>query len=648
MPTYLHPGVYIEEIPSGAKTIEGVGTSTAAFIGYTTRGPLDTPLLLLNFDDYRRRYGGIRDLGAGDFGDAMGFSVAAFFQNGGTKAYVVRLARGTAENPLRSARAYIRRPNPPGSTDALEFTAVNEGQWANGLIVRVTPKPGNPALFTVSVGRLDDRGNLRPEETYSDVSMDSASPRFIEAVLNGVSPNVSVDVTPLAGLTPPAGWTLTGTSTSDDLAGADLDLPALPPATTRTLAIALDGNPNITINIPDEDFTDRLGDLAAAIQAAVRNGPTVTTPRRTGFTAVAAGNRLVLTSGTREASSAVVVDGAVGLASTLGLGTANGGTEQSGQQRIDARVNGTDAELADGADGVEAQDPAYDITFSALVKVRDVNIVCLPGKAWDANGQAAIQMAIGHAEDTANRMVIVDPPPGTELTTEQSVTDLGLPTSTYSVLYYPWVRVANPFYDEEENPGVQPTLLVPPSGYAAGMWSKIDGRRGVWKAPAGVETNLLGLSALRFDVGDGEQDQLNPLGVNALRKLPGFGHVIWGTRTLSTRANPEWRYVPVRRTAIFIEQSVYNSIQWAVFEPNDHKLWASLRSNIDAFMNGLWRSNAFQGEKASDAYFVRCNLGDTMTQADIDRGQVIVIVGFAPLKPAEFVIVRIQQKVAQQ
>jgi uncharacterized protein len=646
MPTYLHPGVYIEEIPSGAKTIEGVGTSTAAFIGYTTKGPLDTPLLLLNFDDYRRRYGGIRDLGAGDLGDALGFSVAAFFQNGGTKAYVVRLARGTVGNPLTSARGYIRRPNPPGSTDALEFTAINQGQWANGLIVRVTPKPGNPALFTVSIGRLDDRGNLRPEETYSDVSMDSASPRFIEAVLNGVSPNVSVDVTPLAGLTPPAAWTapLIGTSTSGDLTGAALDLSAAS-AVNRTLTMALD-TVSFNIVVPAEDFTGRLADLAAAIQAAVRSGAAA--ERRTNFTAVALGNQLVLTSGTRGTASSAVVDGAVGVAPTLELGTANGGTEQSGQQRLDARVNGTDAELADGADGVEAQDPAYDTTFSALVKVRDINIICLPGKAWDAAGQAAIQFAIGHAEDTASRMVIVDPPAGTELTTEQSVSDLGLPTSTYSVLYYPWVRVANPFYDEDENPGVQPTLLVPPSGYAAGMWSKIDGRRGVWKAPAGVETNLLGLSALRFDVGDGEQDQLNPLGVNALRKLPGFGHVIWGTRTLSTRANPEWRYVPVRRTAIFIEQSIYNSIQWAVFEPNDHKLWASLRSNIDAFMNGLWRSSAFQGEKASDAYFVRCNLGDTMTQADIDRGQVIVIVGFAPLKPAEFVIVRIQQKVAQQ
>lgn len=131
------------------------------------------------------------------------------------------------------------------------------------------------------------------------------------------------------------------------------------------------------------------------------------------------------------------------------------------------------------------------------------------------------------------------------------------------------------------------------------------------------------------------------------RGLPSFGAVIWGARTLATNAEPPWRYIPVRRTAIMIEQSIYNGIQWAVFEPNDHRLWSSLRVNVGAFMDNLFRAGAFQGEKASDAYFVRCGLGDTMAQDDIDRGQVIVVVGFAPLKPAEFVIVRIQQKTQQ-
>jgi len=130
--------------------------------------------------------------------------------------------------------------------------------------------------------------------------------------------------------------------------------------------------------------------------------------------------------------------------------------------------------------------------------------------------------------------------------------------------------------------------------------------------------------------------------------MPGVGPVIWGSRTLATKAHPEWRYVPVRRTAIMIEQSIYEGIQWAIFEPNKHSLWSSLRANIDSFMNGLFRAGAFQGEKALDACFVRCGLGNTMTQGDIDRGQVIIQVGFAPLKPAEFVIVSIQQRVGQE
>jgi hypothetical protein len=247
-----------------------------------------------------------------------------------------------------------------------------------------------------------------------------------------------------------------------------------------------------------------------------------------------------------------------------------------------------------------------------------------------------------------NRVVIIDPPPGLELDQAATVTGLSLPSSTYSVLYYPWVKVANPFYHAEMNPTADKTVDVAPSSFAAGMWSRIDGKRGVWKAPAGMGAGLIGAAGLKYIIEDGEQDQLNPLGVNCFRNMPGGGRVIWGARTLATKADPEWRYVPVRRTAIMIEQSIYNGIQWAVFEPNDHRLWSALRGNIGGFMNSLFRVGAFQGEKASDAYFVRCGLGDTMTQTDIDAGQVIVIVGFAPLKPAEFVIVRIQQKVNQQ
>jgi phage tail sheath protein FI len=179
----------------------------------------------------------------------------------------------------------------------------------------------------------------------------------------------------------------------------------------------------------------------------------------------------------------------------------------------------------------------------------------------------------------------------------------------------------------------------------AGLYASIDGRRGVWKAPAGTEAGLAGVVSLADQVSDVKQDLLNPFGVNAIRRMPGAGIVSWGARTLAT--NPEWKYIPVRRMAIMMEVSIYEGIQWAVFEPNDAPLWSLLRLNINAFMMNLYRNGAFQGATPDDAFFVKCD-GETTTQIDIDLGKVNILVGFAPLKPAEFVIVRISQKAGKK
>ncbi|OIO71885.1 MAG: hypothetical protein AUJ57_06475 [Zetaproteobacteria bacterium CG1_02_53_45] len=290
----------------------------------------------------------------------------------------------------------------------------------------------------------------------------------------------------------------------------------------------------------------------------------------------------------------------------------------------------------------DADAAGYQSCFDGpLRKIQDISIIVLPGVVWDSSDeQTKLGHAISHCSTMKNRMVLVDLP-NDALSSASDVEALALTSSAYAASYYPWIKVSSP---ETENS----TVSVPPSSCAAGMWSKIDGKRGVWKAPAGMETGLTGVAGLEQIVDNADQDQLNPKGINCIRSMPGAGPVLWGARTLATTAQPEWKYIPVRRTAMMIEQSIYNGIQWAVFEPNKHTLWASLRANISSFMNGLFRAGAFQGEKASDAYFVRCGLGDTMTQGDIDAGQVIVVVGFAPLKPAEFVIVRIQQKVNQQ
>ncbi|MFT6925770.1 MAG: phage tail sheath protein FI [Psychromonas sp.] len=316
-------------------------------------------------------------------------------------------------------------------------------------------------------------------------------------------------------------------------------------------------------------------------------------------------------------------------------------------------LTGSEGDALDNVVGAQTSPAAADFaSFYAdtLRKIRVVSIIVLPGQTWaaDGTGNAIISETRAHCDKMKNRIVLIDVPNGHELADAGTVETMALPTSTYTALYYPWVGVSNPLFHPDKNPDVSASVDVAPSAIAAGMWAKIDAKRGVWKAPAGVEAQITGASSLQFQVENLEQDQLNPLGVNCIRKFPNYGSVIWGARSLATKADPEWRYIPVRRTAIFIEESIYNGIQWAVFEPNDVPLWSSLRANIGAFMNGLYRAGAFQGQKSSDAYFVRCGLGDTMTQADIDRGQVIALVGFAALKPAEFVIVRIQQKVGEE
>lgn len=632
MPTYLRPGVYIEEISSGSKPIEGVGTSTAAFVGYTTKGDIGRPTLIFKWDDYDRLYGGIRDTGGALAGDPMGHSVSAFFQNGGTAAYIVRLAGGALP-----AQGFLQKPN--DNANLIRFQAVNEGAWANNLVVRFTPKTGGG--FNLEVGRLSGT-DFKAIESFSGVSVSAGDPNYVEGRVNGQSELITAKVQDVNSH-------LRGTSTSDEIGGT-LDATTL---NGKVMTVKADGEAAKQITIAADAFTAQStrDQVATALQGLIvtAGAPKVA---YTEATVAAEGNRFVVTSGTRTAASKMVVTGpgnATDAAKLLKLGVANGGTELTGQQTLDGIVSAANDQvtLLGGANGNPPAPGDYTGVYTAFEKIRGISMVALPGLGWDNNGKAIIQAAIGHAEKMKNRMILVDPPAGLELNDEQDVTGMNLPTSTYTALYYPWVRVTNPYYNAEKNPGVPVTVLAPPSGFAAGMWSRIDGRRGVWKAPAGVETALLGVAGMEYQVEDGEQEQLNPLGVNCFRTLPGFGPVIWGTRTLSTNADPEWRYVPVRRTAIFIEQSVYNGIQWAVFEPNDHRLWSSLRVNIDSFLNGLFRSGAFQGQKASDAYFVRCGLGDTMTQGDIDRGQVIVIVGFAPLKPAEFVIVRIQQKVGQ-
>ncbi|NVB37043.1 phage tail sheath family protein [Pseudenhygromyxa sp. WMMC2535] len=205
-------------------------------------------------------------------------------------------------------------------------------------------------------------------------------------------------------------------------------------------------------------------------------------------------------------------------------------------------------------------------------------------------------------------------------------------------VYWPHLEVNDPVGATSSS-----TIILPPSATVAGLYARTDSRRGVWKAPAGTEVTVGGISGLSWDVLDKHQDDLNPRGVNAIRVIPGAGTVVWGSRTL--KPSSEWRYIPVRRTAMFLRKSIFNGIQWAVFEPNGDDLWASLRATIGAFMETQFRNGAFAGTTSREAYFVKVD-SETTTEIDQAAGIVNILVGFAPLRPAEFVVVKLSQKTA--
>jgi uncharacterized protein len=213
--------------------------------------------------------------------------------------------------------------------------------------------------------------------------------------------------------------------------------------------------------------------------------------------------------------------------------------------------------------------------------------------------------------------------------------------SINAAFYFPWVQAADPLQQNR-------TGLFPPSGFVAGIYARTDASRGVWKAPAGSDASLTGAVGLSVVLTDDQNGVLNPQAVNCLRSFPVYGIVLWGARTLrgNDQVGSEWKYIPVRRLALYIEGSLYRGTQWVVFEPNAEPLWAQIRLNVGAFMQDLFRKGAFQGGTPKDAYFVKCD-SETTTQSDINLGIVNILVGFAPLKPAEFVVIQIQQMAGQ-
>jgi len=287
----------------------------------------------------------------------------------------------------------------------------------------------------------------------------------------------------------------------------------------------------------------------------------------------------------------------------------------------------------------------------ALLNADLFNLLCIPPHklSSDPDQTVPVDVETGLIDDAqafcrAHRaFFIVDPPYGSTLGGANPITDLqtNIDVTNYAALYFPTLWQSNPLHDNQFEE-------FAPCGAVAGVMARTDSDRGVWKAPAGLEARLFGVSALSVPLNDADTGQLNPLGINCLRAMPAAGRVVWGARTLegSDRLASEWKYIPVRRTALFLEESLFRGTQWVVFEPNDEPLWAQIRLNVGAFMQSLFRQGAFQGKTPREAYFVKCD-SETTTQTDIDHGIVNILVGFAPLKPAEFVVIKIQQLAGQ-
>jgi phage tail sheath protein FI len=295
--------------------------------------------------------------------------------------------------------------------------------------------------------------------------------------------------------------------------------------------------------------------------------------------------------------------------------------------------------LSGGTDGGEPNAAAYTLALGQIAALEDVSIVAAPGAAAYADAQAINGVLIAHAEARrAYRIAVLDTPPAQ--TPGQVRAIRGLMDSKYAALYYPWVVVSNPL----SRPGredIPREIALPPSAFVCGIYARNDIERGVHKAPA----NEVVRSALRFeiDVNFGQQEVLNPIGINCLRLLSGRGYRVWGARLISS--DPEWKYVSDRRYFNYLEASIDRGTQWAVFEPNGERLWANVRQTISDFLYNEWRNGALLGSTQEEAFFVRCDRS-TMTQNDLDNGRLVCLIGVAILKPAEFVIFRIGQKTA--
>jgi uncharacterized protein len=583
-PTY--PGVYVEEIPSGVRTITGVATSVTAFIGRAKRGPVNEAITINNFGDYERIFGGL------DIDSTMSYAVRDFYLNGGSQAIIVRLYHADPGDPSADPPVPAARTRSQLTIGPFTLEAAYEGAWGNYLRGSIDTEVSEAVATRLNLTKAD-LFNL----TVRDTAPGGASEKFLNLSVKDSARRIDRVLLAESKLARWRGnW---------------------PPNPLPAIAAAAD-----SLSGKEKALGDAEKELAIK-EKAVRDAENATPPVQADIDAAKAARDTAKTARDTAKTALNTEKNSTQASAGLALTSAdflpdNGRDEKKGLYALEQ---------------VFARDGLF-------------NILCLPPyTAADGVDVSLIAEAAAYCE-SRRAMLLVDPPPNwTDKTTaknEFSDPDDKVGTrSRNAALFFPRLTKANPLRDNQLENFV-------PCGTVAGVFARTDTQRGVWKAPAGLDAALVGVPKLSVPLTDDENGELNPLGINCLRAFPVYGRVVWGARTLrgADQLADEYKYIPVRRTALYIEESLYRGLKWVVFEPNDEPLWAQIRLNVGAFMHNLFRQGAFQGSTPREAYFVKCDK-ETTNQTDINLGIVNVVVGFAPLKPAEFVIIKLQQIAGQ-
>jgi phage tail sheath protein FI len=659
MPTAVsYPGVYVEELPSGVRTITAVPTSVTAFVGRAYKGPTNQAIEITSYADFERVFGGLW------LSSAMSFAVRDFYRNGGSRAVVVRIASpnyvdaaeraagealvkqvtdaAKAESTGAAAKAKAKTANDAIQADAANGVAGKAAAQAAYEAIKVLADDANQAAITAAVAAAGV-GTLRRIEVGSLTFVAKSPGSWATALRLTITRPFDKGGNALAA----------AKSAASALGLAATDLFTLsvveeaPGGASETFA-------NVTVKASNRRIDKILANESSLIDWA--GGDLDTTLPNLDNVAKTAPD-----AGATEEQKAAFEpkrgDAIVELQRKLAKKKAanpDPTTYQAEVTELQDAIKQLNTTIGDGPElGTnDLLPPQGEANKTGLYSLEQLftrggifNLLCIPPYATGSDVATGVHAAAAAYCEKRRAMLLVDSPVAWKsIATARNNfgTDVeNLPRTRNAAVFFPRLKQPNPLRGDQLEE-------FAPCGLVAGIFARTDAQRGVWKSPAGLDTSLVGVSALSVPMTDEENGLLNPLGINCLRTFPVFGRVVWGARTLRGADDyaDEYKYIAVRRTALYIEESLYRGLKWVVFEPNDEPLWAQIRLNVGAFMQDLFRQGAFQGASARDAYFVKCD-ATTTTQNDINLGVVNVHVGFAPLKPAEFVIIKLQQIAGQ-